>query len=245
MEKEEGRQMRLNKHVINVVNFNTQPMKLKEVPRIERPREKLQKYGAGKLSNSELLAILLRTGGKGVNVVELANNVLRKFGAHGLPGASIDELRGMFGLGPAKACEIVACLELGKRLLKGKKAALLLAPGDAWHELKDIRDHKKEHFVIFYLDTRHQTIQREIISVGTLTANLVHPREVFEPAIQHCAAQILVAHNHPSGDTEPSTQDIEVTKRLVEAGKILGIEVVDHVIVGRVGFLSMKERGWL
>ena len=106
--------------------------------------------------------------------------------------------------------------------------------------MKDIRDNKKEHFAIFYLDARNQKIQREIISVGILNANLIHPREVFEPAVRHTAAQILIAHNHPSGDTNPSSEDMSVTRRLMEAGKILGIEIVDHVIVTRNSFLSLK-----
>lgn len=218
-------------------------MKLKEVPKIDRPREKLIKYGPEKLSGSELLAILLGTGVKGVNVVELSNKILKKFSNEGLATANFIELKNTFGLGPAKACEIVACFELGRRLLKGKKAALLLSPQDVWQELKDVRDLKKEHFVIFYLDTRNQEIKRDIISFGTLNANLVHPREVFEPAILHSAAQIIVAHNHPSGNPEPSEEDIEITKRLVEAGKILGIEVVDHVVVARSNFSSLKELG--
>lgn len=220
-------------------------MKIKELPKIERPREKLEKYGPGKLSSSELLAILLRTGGKGVNVVEMSAKILKKFSGVGLATASFTELKKTFGLGPAKACEIVACFEMGRRLLQNKKEALILSPQEVWQELKDIRDHKKEHFVIFYLDTRNQEIKRETISVGTLNANLVHPREVFEPAIKHNAAHILVAHNHPSGNTEPSAEDIEVTKRLVEAGKLLGIEVLDHVIVSQAGFASFKEQGLL
>ncbi len=216
--------------------------KIKDIPRIERPREKLQKYGPGKLSNSELLAILLGTGIKGVNVIELANKILKNFGSGRLADLPFGELEKFPGLGPAKACEIVACFELGKRLLKDKKTVLLLSPEAVWQEMKDIRNHKKEHFMVFYLDTRNQMIEREIISIGSLNANLVHPREVFEPAIKNLAAQIIIAHNHPSGDTEPSQDDIEITKRLVEAGKILGIEIVDHIIVSRKGFLSFSER---
>lgn len=220
-------------------------MKLLDVAKIERPREKLEKYGPSKLSNSELLAILMRTGGKGLNVVEMSEKILQKFSAKGLPSAAFSELKNTFGLGPAKACEIIACFELGRRLLKDKKFALLLTPEDVFKELKDIRDHKKEHFVIFYLNAHNQEIKRDIISVGTLTANLVHPREVFEPAVSHLAAQIIIAHNHPSGNVEPSAEDIAVTKRLVEAGKILGIEIVDHVIVSQTGFTSLREAGVL
>ena len=217
--------------------------KIKELPRIERPREKLIQYGPERLSNSELLAILLRSGKKGENVVDLSNKILKKFKAENLPAISFNELKAFPGLGPAKACEILACFELGKRLLKGKAAELYLKPEDVYRELRDIRDHKKEHFVIFFLDSRNQEIKREIISVGSLNANLVHPREVFEPAVKNLAAQVILAHNHPSGDAEPSEDDIEINKRLVEAGKILGIEVIDHIIITKENYLSFKEKG--
>ncbi len=218
-------------------------MRIQDIPRVERPREKLIQYGSGRLSNSELLALLLRSGKKGENVISLANNVLKKYKAENLPNLTYEELKNFPGLGPAKACEIIACFELGKRLLKGKIAGLYLKPEDIWKELKDIRDHKKEHFVIFFLDSRNQEIKREIISIGSLNANLVHPREVFEPAVKNLAAQVILAHNHPSGDPEPSEDDLELNKRLVEAGKILGIEVIDHIIIGRSGYLSFKEKG--
>lgn len=216
--------------------------KIKDLPKIERPREKLEKYGPERLSNSELLAILLRTGTKGINVIEMSNKILKKFSNDGLVKATVKELKNTFGLGVAKACEITACFELSRRLLQNKQSALLLSPKDVWDELKDIRDNKKEHFVIFFLDTRNQEIKREIISIGSLNANLVHPREVFEPAVRYSAAQIIVAHNHPSGNTEPSQEDLVITKRLVEAGKILGIEVVDHIIVAKDRLLSFKEK---
>jgi len=215
---------------------------IKDLPEVERPREKLIQYGPGKLSNSELLAILLRSGKKGENVIELANKILKRFSKDELPNLTFDDLKDYSGLGPAKACEIVACFELGKRLLKDKKAEIYLKPKEIWEELKDLRDHKKEHFVIFYLDSRNQEIKREIISVGSLNANLVHPREVFEPAVRHLAAQIVLTHNHPSGDPEPSEDDLEITKQLTESGKILGIEVVDHIIITKTGFISFKEK---
>ncbi|MFA6352957.1 MAG: DNA repair protein RadC [Candidatus Paceibacterota bacterium] len=217
-------------------------MKIKDLPKVDRPREKLIKYGPDKLNNSELLAILLGTGTKGTNVVELANKILKKFSGDYLAKAQFKELKNTFGLGSAKACEIVACFELGRRLLKGKKSVLILSPQEVWHELRDIRNNKKDHFVVFYLDTRNQEIKRKIISIGTLNANLVHPREVFEPAVKYSAAQIIVAHNHPSGDTDPSQEDMDITKRLVETGKILDIEVLDHVIVSKTGYFSFKEK---
>ena len=214
--------------------------KLKDISKVDRPREKLEKYGPEKLTSPELLAILLRTGTKDCNVLELSKKILQKFPTEKLLNASIKELSEIHGLGKVKACEIIACLELGKRILKGKKSTLILSPKDVWENCQDIRDHKKEHFVVFFLDTRNQQIQREITSIGTLNANLVHPREVFEPAILHNAAQIIVCHNHPSGNPEPSDEDLAITRRLQEAGKILGIEVLDHVIVTKTTFLSIK-----
>jgi len=217
--------------------------KIKDLPKIDRPREKLEKYGPEKLSNSELLAILLGSGQKGINVVELSKRILSKFSADGLAKANVKELKNTFGLGSAKACEIIACFELGRRFLQNKQAVLVLSPKDVWDQLKDIRDNKKEHFVIFFLDARNQEIKREIISIGSLNANLVHPREVFEPAVRYLAAQIIVAHNHPSGNTDPSEEDLTITKRLAAAGKILGIDIIDHIIVAKNGFMSFKEKG--
>ncbi len=214
--------------------------KLKDISKVDRPREKLEKYGPEKLTSPELLAILLRTGTKDCNVLELSKKILQKFPTEKLLNASIKELSEIHGLGKVKACEIIACLEFGRRILKGKKATLILSPKDVWENCQDIRNHKKEHFVVFFLDTRNQQIQREIISIGTLNANLVHPREVFEPAILHNAAQIIVCHNHPSGNPEPSDEDLAITRRLQEAGKILGIEVLDHVVVTKTTFLSIK-----
>lgn len=217
--------------------------KIKDLHKIERPREKLERYGPGKLSNSELLAILLGSGTKKYNIIELSQKILSKFPNGQIVEASYEDLKKVYGLGPVKACQIIACFEFGKRMLKGKLAAFILSPEDVWKNLKDLRGHKKEHFVIFYLDSRNQEIQREIISVGTLNANLVHPREVFEPAVKNLCAHIIVAHNHPSGDPEPSEDDIEITKRLSEAGKILGIEILDHVIVAKNGYSSLKKMG--
>ena len=220
-------------------------MKIKDLPSVDRPREKLAKYGPEKLSHAELLAILLRSGGKGLNAVQMAEKILAKIDAASLPVATVADLKKLQGLGESKACEIVACFELGRRFLQSKKSVLIMSPADVWQELKDIRGNKKEHFAVFFLDARNQEIKREIISVGTLNANLVHPREVFEPAIAHSAAQIIVAHNHPSGNPEPSEEDRLITTRLCDAGKILGIEIADHVVVTRHTFTSFKDCGYL
>lgn len=219
--------------------------RMKDIAKVDRPREKLIKYGSERLSNSELLAIILRVGGKGTNAVELARRILSKFCGQKLTKATHAQLKNIPGLGATKACQIVACFELGKRLLRNKKTRLYLSPKDIFNELKDIRDNKKEHFVVFYLDAGNQEIRREIISIGTLNSNLVHPREVFEPAVKNLAAQVIIAHNHPSNDPQPSEADLEITRRLISAGKILGIEIVDHIIVTNNHYLSFKEKGIL
>jgi len=216
-------------------------MKIKEMPKIERPREKLIRYGPGKLSNSELIAIILGSGRKGENAIILAKKLLKKFPNNQLSAVSINQLINTSGIGRTKACQMVACFELGKRLLKNKKSQLIMTPKDVWIELKDIRDNKKEHFVVFYLDSRNQLIKKEIVSIGTLNSNLAHPREVFEPAIKNLAGQIIISHNHPSGENQPSDEDAQLTKRLIEAGKILGIEIIDHVIVTSNGYFSFQE----
>jgi DNA repair protein RadC len=217
-----------------------------DLPRVERPREKIMRYGTDKLSDEELLAVLLRTGNRQQGVLDLAAGLLRRFGGGSeLAKAAYAELRAAPGLGPVRACEVAAAFELGRRCLAGKKAGIYLKPRDIWEELRDIREQKKEHFIVFFLDTRNQEIKREIVSIGTLNYNLVHPREVFEPAVKNLAASVIVAHNHPSGCLEPSDEDLSLTKRLSQAGKLLGIELLDHVIVAKGGFCSFKEKGLL
>lgn len=222
-------------------------MAIKFFDKIDHPREKLAKYGAGKLSDEELLAILLRTGPKGMNVINLSKKIVRQFRDAKLANATVDELKKVHGLGLAKACEIVACFELGRRLLKDKQTKLVISPQQVWEELKDIRTSKKEHFVIFFLNTQNevQSVEKRTVSIGTLNSSLIHPREVFEEAIKYSCAHILLAHNHPSGSLEPSSEDLTVTKRLCDAGRLLGIEVIDHVIVTSRGYCSLKEKNLL
>jgi len=216
---------------------------IKSIEDIDRPREKLIKYGPSKLSDAELLAILLGSGQKGENVIYMAERLLKKIGKEKITKSNPKELQKNKGIGPAKACEIVACFELGKRLLKGKKSAIYLTPHDVWSQMKDVRNSKKEHVVIFYLDSRNQEIEREIISVGTVNHSIVHPREIFEPAVKHIASHIILSHNHPSGSPDPSEEDLLLTARLVNAGNLMGIEITDHVIVTKNEYISMKERG--
>lgn len=216
-------------------------MKIKDLPKVDRPREKLEKYGPEKLKDQELMAILMGSGIKGTNVVELSKKILKIISNIGVGEVTIKELLEVRGLGKTKAGQIIACIELGRRLLKDKKSELLLSPEGVWNEMKDLRESKKEHFVVFYLDTRSQIIKREIISIGILNANMVHPREVFESAIRCSAAQIIISHNHPSGSAEPSDEDVEMSRQLIEAGKILDIEILDHVVVSKGEYKSLQE----
>ena len=218
--------------------------KIKDLPEFERPREKLIKKGAKALKKEELLAILLRTGLKGKNALEVADDILVKYGDKKLLNASYEELRNIHGVGLTKAAQILAAIELGSRLFKEKseKEIYINSSEDAIKELAHIKENKKENFVVLYLDARNKLIYKETVSIGSLNANLVHPREVFEPAVRYLAAQIVLAHNHPSGDPEPSEDDLEITKRLVESGKILGIEVIDHIIITKTGFISFKDK---
>lgn len=216
-------------------------MRIKDFSLVDQPQGKLLRYGVDKLTTPELLAIILGSGTKKQNAIELSKRILRKFKEERLEKMTLSDLQQFQGIGKTKACRIIAAFELGKRLLSGKKTSFIMKPEDVWNELAEIRGSKKEHFVIIYLDIRNQIIQREIISIGILNTSLVHPREVFEPAIKHLAAQILISHNHPSGDCTPSDEDTELTKRLQKAGEILGIEIIDHVIVSSQKFYSFKE----
>jgi DNA repair protein RadC len=218
--------------------------KIKDIPKLERPREKLIKKGPKALKKEELLAIILRTGIKNRNVLQLSQEILQKYVRRKLAAASYEELRNIKGVGPTKAVQILAAIELGNRLFKEKpeQDIYINTPEDTIKVVSGIKNNKKENFVALYLDARNKLIHQETISIGSLTASLVHPREVFEPAITHLAAQIILAHNHPSGDPEPSKEDIVITKRLAESGKILDIEITDHIIIAKNGFFSFKER---
>lgn len=218
---------------------------LKTTPQIDRPREKLIRYGAQRLSSAELLAILLGTGKRGENVVAMAGKILQSFGPANLPKAKCGQLSKFNGLGPAKACAIVAAFELSQRLLENRKSRIYLSAKDVWEELKEIRALKKEHFVVLFLNSRNQEIKKEIVALGTVNSSIIHPREVFEPAVKNLAGHIICAHNHPSNDPSPSQNDIELTKRLEEAGKILGIELADHVIVAKDSYFSFRKEGLL
>lgn len=220
-------------------------LKIKDLPQRDRPRERLLNEGPEHLSNAELLAILLRTGSRGENVVTLAGRLLKRFQTlRNLSDATIQELKDIHGIGPAKSAQILAGITLAHRMSKeqvGEKEDLS-SPSKIYELLRvELRDRKKELFVLLMLDGKNRLIERVDISEGTLTSSLVHPREVFRPAIRSSAAAVVFAHNHPSGDPTPSKEDIQITERLVDSGEILGIEVLDHVIIGDDGYRSFDE----
>jgi len=219
-------------------------VKIKDLQKIDLPREKLAKYGSEKLKDYELLAILLGSGIKGLNVLELSKKILELIKKTGVRKITLENLIKIKGLGKAKASQVFAVLELGKRLNTDNKSEILSA-SDVWNFCADIRSLQREHFVAFYLDTQNCLIERQIISIGTLNSSLVHPREVFEPALFFHAASIIIAHNHPSGELKPSSEDREVTKRLIEAGKIIGIDVIDHIILTKKGYFSFQQKNLL
>jgi len=219
-------------------------MKIKDLPKSDRPREKLVAKGAENLKDSELLAILLRTGKAGKNVIEIASQILSKHSKKRLLQMTYQDLIKISGIDSAKATTLLAAFELSKRALEVNDTNLptINNAKDAVAQLADLRDLKKEHFVALYINARNKLIHRDLVSIGTLNANLVHPREVFEPAIARASVQIIVAHNHPSGDPEPSEDDLVITKKLVESGKLLGIELIDHIIITKTGYLSFKDK---
>jgi DNA repair protein RadC len=220
---------------------------IKDLPAVDRPREKLIARGPGVLYLKELVAILLGSGTRGRSALGLAETVLEGQGRDSLATVTPQELLRLPGIGPAKAARLVAAMELGRRLLMPERGGTAVrSPGDVYNLTRaQLENSRKEIFLALYLDTAHRVVHSETVSLGTLDSSLVHPREVFHPAVECTAAAVVVVHNHPSGETNPSHEDIELTRRLLEAGRIMGIELLDHVIVTRKGFFSFKEGGLL
>ena len=229
--------------------MKTDSLMIRDFPVDERPRERLINIGPESLSNQELLAILLRTGTKSESVIQLANRMLTQFGGlMWLKDAAHEEMTNLKGIGQAKAVQISAAVELGRRIsnLTYDDRYVIRSPEDgANYVMNDMRFLMQEHFVCLYLNTKNQVIHRQTIFIGSLNASIVHPREVFKEAFRRSAASIICFHNHPSGDPTPSREDIEVTKRLVECGKMIGIEILDHVVIGDKKYVSMKEKGYM
>ena len=221
--------------------------KIKDLPKHKRPREKLSEKGAENLSDAELLAILIRTGRAGRSALDIAKDALKKYPLSKLLAVSKNDLLSIKGVEATKAITIKAALELGQRAVGSFNDSLpiLGSPKAIVAQLGDLRGKQKEYFMALYLNARNQLILKETISVGTLTASLVHPREVFEPAIRHFASSVVLAHNHPSNNPEPSEEDIRLTENLVRASLILDIVLLDHIVITNNGYTSFKERGLL
>jgi DNA repair protein RadC len=218
-----------------------------DLPRDERPRERLARLGAEALSSRELVSVLLGTGTRGASALEVADQLLGS-GLHTLASRSLRELEGARGLGRAKASRLLAALELGARLASdpGGEAPALDSPEAAGrYLLPRYAARPVETFGLLALDVRHRLRREAVVSVGCLTASLVHPREVFQEAVVSRAAALVLFHNHPSGDPEPSAEDLSLTRRLAAAGTLMGIEVLDHLVLGAGRFVSLKDRGIL
>lgn len=213
-------------------------------PSVLRPREKIGRFGVKRTSNAELLAVLLGSGVKGHSVVRMAEDLLTRHSLAGLPKLALSEWTEHQGIGMVKACQMLAAFELGRRLLAPPPDEPRIgSPADAFALVKDLRLARKEQLISLYLDAQNHLIVRETVSVGSLNTTRTHPREVMQPAVLHSALAFILVHNHPSGSLEPSRDDLEFTRSMARAGELMGINLYDHLIVSRRGYVSLRERG--
>ncbi len=223
-------------------------VRIHDLPEEERPRERLVRNGPESLSNAELLAIILRTGSREENVVSMSSRILSEYSIKQLSLANIKRLMQIHGIGEAKASQISAVFELARRLetFVEEPKRKVRSPKDVYTLMyPKMREQKKEKFITLYLDTKNQILKEETVSIGSLNASIVHPREVFKSALMESSASVIMIHNHPSGDPSPSREDIMVTEKLVEGGKLLGIDVLDHIIIGDGRYVSLKDEGFV
>ena len=219
--------------------------KIKELPKQERPRERLKELGPESLSDKELLAIILKTGSKNKNVTELAIEILKEYELAELKQISLNKLTKIKGIGEVKALELLSAIELGKRINCAKQTKLkkMKTPKEIWESTKYLfEDKNQEYFYAFYFNTKKELISKKLLFIGTLNESVVHPREVFKEAYRLSASCIVCAHNHPSNDTTPSAADIYFTDQLIKIGKIQGIPVIDHIIMGENNYYSFYEQ---
>lgn len=227
------------------MNNNTN-FRIRDLQEEDRPQNRLLDKGPEALSNSELLSLIIKTGTRNTNAFALTQKLLSEYDLQQLSVTKPSQLMVFKGIKKCKAAQISACFELARRLqnFSIEEKRKISSPEDIYRYLyPSMQGTKKEQFIALYLDTKNQILKSEVISVGSLNANVVHPREVFKSALINSAAHIIVSHNHPSGDPTPSREDIEITKTLVETGKIIGIQLLDHVIIGDNRHFSMKEAG--
>lgn len=222
-------------------------IKIKNIPINERPREKLLKYGVGSLNNNELLAVILGSGTREENVIQLSGRIIAKFnGIDNVFRAGLNDLKAIKGIGEAKASQLIALAELSNRYRSymSEEKIRVSSPKIIFEKFGEkMRVLEKEIVTVVVLNTKKEIILSEDISVGINNSSLIHPREVFNTAIKNCGDSVIVIHNHPSGDPKPSKNDINVTIRLKECGKLLGIELIDHIIIGNRKYISLKEKG--
>lgn len=228
-------------------------MTIKDWPDGEKPRERLLRSGAGALTDAELVAIILGSGSVGETALDQAKRILAEGEREYGPGlkiladSSVEELVTVRGLGPAKVARIKAAVEIGRRLgaTNGSRSATVRSALDVYQLVRsDMEGLDREHFCILMLNSRNQVLRREVVSIGCLDSAIVHPREIFKSCIKTSAASVILVHNHPSGDPTPSTEDLEITRRLSEGGRLLGITVLDHVIIGKGRYASLRENGF-
>ena len=219
-------------------------MKIKDLPESSKPRERFLKHGPEALSDAELFAIILRTGLVGENVMEMSNRLISKFGLVNLFDCSLKELQEIKGIGPNKAMQLLAIAELGKRYDQEKNAVKKISCAEDVFKLfhTRLRDKKQEHFYLVMLNNQNNIMGEQLVTMGTLDSSVIDSREIFKHVIKNSIAKVILVHNHPGGDPNPSEEDLEVTKDMIESGNLLGIKVIDHVIIGREGFWSWKER---
>jgi DNA repair protein RadC len=216
--------------------------KMRDVPEPDRPREKIAKKGVSALSDCELVEVILGRGTKGNDVRQISKDIVALIGqASSVPG--YDELRAIKGIGPSKASQILASFEFGRRMFKTDPIVKITKPEDILPLMAEYRQKRQEHFICITLNGAGEVLGNRVITVGLLNHSLVHPREVFAEAITDRAASIICVHNHPSGSLEPSSQDIAITNQLREAGSLIGIQLIDHIIVTKNGHTSMREKG--
>lgn len=217
----------------------TYVFRVKDLPENEKPREKLISRGPESMTTGELMAVLLNVGTKKEEVLTMSSRIIREYGEKSIAfEKSPKKISQELDIPINKACQIVACFELGRKFFQNNngKPATIRTAKQAYEYLKDMGNLSKEHLRGIYFNSHYKIIRDEVISVGSLTANIVHPREVFRPAIEYNAAALIIAHNHPSGSSKPTQSDIEITKQLIESGKIIGIELLDHLVIGKNKF---------